>query len=231
MDFSTITDPPKDGVKEYIKYHFIPSLDACFSALGLDVKRLLKEPKIQESCFTSTHLSPGLSGLRGIRGQGPYGNRFLAKIVELITLFENKSLRSMLDRFRLALNSLTGEKSKDPFRMTKISDLIKYLGESCLQTFKDLLLTPSEGKTCPSAIRTAIETGTGFRLAMFADGAGKTRYIAIGPWAVQAVLRPLHTLLFAWLRRCNNDATFHQEMIFDVAREWALRGNPGGAYS
>lgn len=33
------------------------------------------------------------------------------------------------------------------------------------------------------------------RLTYFMDGAGKWRYIAIGNWMVQAILKPLHTLI------------------------------------
>jgi len=63
------------------------------------------------------------------------------------------------------------------------------------------------------------------------DGAGKWRYIAIGPWVLQRILKPLHNLVFRWLRDNICDATFKQEKIFQIAGVWSTRGNPDGTYS
>lgn len=53
------------------------------------------------------------------------------------------------------------------------------------------------------------------RLAIFPDGLGKLRYVALSDFPTQSVLKSLHTLIFKLLRKTNSDATFNQGKIYD----------------
>lgn len=53
------------------------------------------------------------------------------------------------------------------------------------------------------------------RLAIFPDGLGKLRYIAISDFPTQSVLKTLHSLIFRLLRTIKADATFDQGKIYE----------------
>lgn len=51
------------------------------------------------------------------------------------------------------------------------------------------------------------------RLAHFNDVGGKKRYIALGNWMIQGVLKPLHDILMGYIRSLRTDATYDQSKI------------------
>jgi hypothetical protein len=52
------------------------------------------------------------------------------------------------------------------------------------------------------------------RLASFLIEGGKIRYIAIGNWVIQSVLKPLHDLLIRVSRSLRADCTYDQSKVF-----------------
>lgn len=75
------------------------------------------------------------------------------------------------------------------------------------------------GKVTTRFLKTLSEKGYSepiwARLACFDDVGGKKRYVALGNWMLQGVLKPLHDLLMFILRMNRRDCTYHQEKIFD----------------
>nr|QQM16244.1 putative replicase [Kensystermes virus] len=57
------------------------------------------------------------------------------------------------------------------------------------------------------------------RLAIFPDGIGKLRYVALSDFPTQSVLKSLHNLIFRLLQNTNSDATFNQGKIYDWYNE------------
>nr|QQM16242.1 putative replicase [Wunsystermes virus] len=53
------------------------------------------------------------------------------------------------------------------------------------------------------------------RLAIFPDGLGKLRYVALSDFPTQSVLKRLHSILFRLLRSIQSDATYEQGKIYD----------------
>lgn len=62
------------------------------------------------------------------------------------------------------------------------------------------------------------------RLAMFSDGLGKVRYIAISDWLTQMCLSLIHRCLFSNLKKIKEDFTYRQDEAQLVIRKWFQSG-------
>jgi hypothetical protein len=61
------------------------------------------------------------------------------------------------------------------------------------------------------------------RLSIVLNPGGKIRYIAIGNWVLQGVLKPLHDILMRYARRIKgNDCTYHQRLVFSFYKKELL---------
>lgn len=63
------------------------------------------------------------------------------------------------------------------------------------------------------------------RIAYFNDLGGKKRYIALGNWILQGVLRPLHDILIGYLRSLTADCTYNQRRVYSFYKEQVNKGN------
>jgi hypothetical protein len=113
--------------------------------------------------------------MTGFRAQGPHGNSYLAKILEIITVFQDHNLRSLMSSYCVRYNQISGYTPKS-YEMSRLEDLFSFLGHD-----KILSLTQNLKDFGTTSIKSILNPGFNFRLGMFHDGAGKIRYIAIGP--------------------------------------------------
>lgn len=71
---------------------------------------------------------------------------------------------------------------------------------------------------------------TNARLAYLSDKAGKTRVVYILNYWIQELLKPLHDVMFKWLRKQPQDGTFVQSKAVETVRLWTEQGKPCYCY-
>lgn len=137
-----------------------------------DIKDLYENPEYH----IATSLSPGKTGLRGFAGMGPHGNSYLAKILEILTVARDQALVKNLCDYCRSFLSFTRREYTSRWSMTTPLCMFSFLGKETIENFRALLLRGG-----PDRLKEVLTKGSNFRLATFPDGAGKNRYIAIGP--------------------------------------------------
>lgn len=138
--------------------------------------------------------------------RGPHGRGLLSLLGDLCSLVAYPLVVNYLDNIRTFLKSYPLIDEQAEGRVTYylsafISGRSNTLGKMlCILQSKKILSKwgfPTLG-----------------RLAHFDDFGGKKRYIALGNWMVQGVLRPLHDILIAYIRTLRPDATYDQSKVF-----------------
>lgn len=203
IDLKTITDPQtKDQITSTQKV--IEDLVICWKRLGLrPAKKSLEASPVKNR---DTYLNPVNSGSRwGV--STPYGRGLWAILRDLLLAFTDlwlESVRKPITDWYNNSNLVDGSSLVN--RVTYYAKRFQSIGPGLLYQLRLLFSDSRFSKKWGGP--------TLGRLAHFDDIGGKKRYIAIGNWVVQGVLRPLHDILIRCLRSWENDCTYHQEKVF-----------------
>jgi hypothetical protein len=137
--------------------------------------------------------------------RGPHGKGFLSILADFAALSTQPGLVSNLDEIRSWLATQPFIRNQRKGRLTYYLSFFRVEG-ICLLT-----------KLLPILQSSHTLSKWGFptlgRLAYFDDVGGKKRYVALGNWLIQGVLRPLHDVIIVYLRSLQSDCTYDQQKV------------------
>lgn len=170
--------------------------------------------------FVSRNLE--LETVSQISAMGPSGGSLLSRVMDLTNLARNKSrfytlyiMRNIIgftltEEWKLDLEETFSSKGFKPLQGTNSVFANLYLFRDIYPEFDKLRIGSHLQKSYINRVLN--------RLAIFPDGLGRLRYVAISDFPTQSVLKRLHKLIFRLLRITKSDATFDQGKIYDWYR-------------
>lgn len=219
LKFHTIYDI-QDPDNHYLNLHpIVETIDKQWDSVGF--KLLYHHFRDRES-DPLININPGFINSGNWQVKGPNGNSLLSRVADLINVGLDPKLCLSLDRFVGYLTSIhpyTVKRTIGESIILSVSGLIKWIGIERLQRLKDAL-----NKERNLNIKNTLNHSIVRRLTYFPDGGGKYRYIALGDWVSQNVLRSLHLILFRILKELPTDLTFDQSKIKKIYLDWYNQG-------
>lgn len=222
LDFSTIIEDSTPQVKEDIS-KIRKEITDSWRELGIpSVSKVLGTSTVKASDY---YLQPNaMLGTQWIVS-GPYGKGLKAILGDIITFLSNHTILTLSDKicdWYTGSPWFTGilDDEVTDFSVKKPVNLItRETIRSRLVHFADRNFTKSDSSFSKKGYP-AIG-----RIATFAEGGGKIRYIAIGNWILQGVLKPLHDLVMRVVRVIPGDCTYDQDKVFRWYKEIVEKGN------
>lgn len=144
---------------------------------------------------------------------GPNGNTIFSRVLDLLQVWHDKEYQRKLDSFITQYYACFGETSfEKTYRgnyPTSLSIFLSYFPHEMITKLSNLVSTSG------GPLSDLFEKRVKHALSYFQAGGGKVRYIALGNYIIQSVLKPLHELIFAYLRSelSEVDYTFDQRKI------------------
>jgi len=198
-DLSTIVDPLTEDQQSFID-GFCREIPVFMNSTGLRRFKNIKLPPISGRSF---YLNPQHMGRQWVVS-GPNGKGLLAILIDITSLSQNPIIIEKLDKIAAWCGS---QKSVSDQGSTSIKYYIDLLGWNILGILHNIFITNAtyQHKSYPAL----------GRITHFDDVGGKKRYIALGNWMVQGALKPLHSIIIAYLRNLrDNDCTYNQDIVF-----------------
>lgn len=145
-------------------------------------------------------------------------------ILDLITLSMRKQDVNLLDslstRYRL-FRILKGDQNNFVRTIIPSKIILDYLPKRLLDWFVPNLIKESRRTSLKKVLRSLSIA----KLSYFLQGGGKIRYVAIGNWFLQGLLKPIHDTIFRILRLIPQDCTFNQGKVHEWLIEIRSKGH------
>lgn len=187
-----------------------------WDALGFPNSMLGYRPPKLDSINPWALWSPGSLDLKTFKASGPNGLHLWGRVSDLFVIANKPILICLIESF-LSNWCQVLKLPRIPGAIRGPRGLLNWLGWESIWNLKSKIKGAFH-------LHNTLNFGKCRRLAVFRDGAGKWRYIAIGDWLTQLTLRPVHVMIIALLKSIPIDATYDQQKIHLVSKEWALLG-------
>jgi hypothetical protein len=217
-DFRTVILPIN---KERVKFEkkVVKELNRHWHDLGIPVLERIENKifkgYIQPVKGPKYNLRPTLKGVGQWLVSGPFGKGIISYILDIVSILRNKEIMYLL-------GSISNLFSKIPF--FKKAPIDKWLKPSHLRRF--LKLSPEQLEYIKDFFQVKKKGGLSLgKITYFLETGGKIRYIKLGNWVVQSILKPLNSILILLLRSINQDCTYHQEKVFRWHKDIIEKGD------